>query len=61
MFFRAIMMIGLVWLLWPHEPDLGLGRPPTPFQSGNLKTLRDGVIDRIDDVRTELESAQSRR
>ncbi len=36
MIFRAIFWIGLVSLLTPHEPDLGLGRPgagtlsPTP-------------------------------
>jgi hypothetical protein len=27
MFFRAILSIGLVALLMPHEPDLGYGRP----------------------------------
>jgi hypothetical protein len=27
MIFRAIFWIGLVALLMPHEPDLGLGRP----------------------------------
>jgi hypothetical protein len=27
MIFRAIFAIGLVSLLMPHEPDLGLGRP----------------------------------
>jgi len=27
MIFRAIFWIGLVSLLTPHEPDLGLGRP----------------------------------
>ena len=27
MIFRAIFWIGLVSLLAPHEPDLGLGRP----------------------------------
>jgi hypothetical protein len=27
MIFRAIFWIGLVSLLMPHEPDLGLGRP----------------------------------
>jgi hypothetical protein len=36
MIFRAVFWIGLVSLLAPHEPDLGLGRPgagasqPTP-------------------------------
>jgi hypothetical protein len=27
MIFRAVFWIGLVSLLMPHEPDLGLGRP----------------------------------
>jgi hypothetical protein len=27
MIFRAIFWVGLVSLLMPHEPDLGLGRP----------------------------------
>jgi hypothetical protein len=27
MIFRAVFWIGLVSLLTPHEPDLGLGRP----------------------------------
>lgn len=27
MIFRAVFWIGLVALLMPHEPDLGLGRP----------------------------------
>ncbi|MEO8301586.1 MAG: hypothetical protein ABI608_07325 [Rhizomicrobium sp.] len=27
MIFRAVFCIGLVSLLMPHEPDLGLGRP----------------------------------
>lgn len=29
MIFRAVFWIGLVSLLTPHEPDLGLGRPGT--------------------------------
>jgi hypothetical protein len=43
MIFRAVFWIGLVSLLTPHEPDLGLGRPdagiahlsPTTIQSAN--------------------------
>lgn len=29
MIFRAAIFIGLVAILMPHEPDLGLGRPQT--------------------------------
>jgi len=36
MIFRAIFWIGLVSLLAPHEPDLGLGRPG----AGTLQTPR---------------------
>src|ERR1700761_1685476 len=32
MIFRAIFAIGLVSLLTPHEPDLGLGRPGAGIQ-----------------------------
>jgi hypothetical protein len=43
MIFRALFWIGLVSLLMPHEPDLGLGRPgsgtphssPAMIQSAN--------------------------
>jgi len=31
MILRAIFWIGLVSLLMPHEPDLGLGRPGSPL------------------------------
>ena len=31
MLFRALFWIGIVALLMPHEPDLGLGRPGTGF------------------------------
>jgi hypothetical protein len=34
MIFRAVFWIGLVSLLTPHEPDLGLGRPG----AGTLQT-----------------------
>lgn len=33
MIFRAVFWIGLVALLMPHEPDLGLGRPGAATQS----------------------------
>ena len=52
MIFRAVFWIGLVSLLMPHEPDLGLGRPgagtshitPASIRSaanGLLRTDRD--------------------
>ena len=45
MIFRAIFWIGLVSLLTPHEPDLGLGRPgagislPTVLKSWSVTGL----------------------
>jgi hypothetical protein len=50
MIFRAVFWIGLVSLLTPHEPDLGLGRPgagtaqpsPAMIQSAAAGLLRSG-------------------
>jgi len=50
MIFRAVFWIGLVSLLTPHEPDLGLGRPdagtrhlsPTMIQSAANGLSRTG-------------------
>ena len=50
MIFRAVFWIGLVSLLTPHEPDLGLGRPgagtsqlsPTMIQSAANVLSRSG-------------------
>src|SRR5579871_1853681 len=36
MIFRAAVGIGLVWLLVPHEPDIGLGRPEVRSQLNRL-------------------------
>ncbi len=44
MIFRALLAIGVVTLLTPHEPDLGLGRPgagallPSPAAVSNSAT-----------------------
>ena len=49
MIFRAVFWIGLVSLLTPHEPDLGLGRPgagtsqtPAMIQSAAAGLSRSG-------------------
>ncbi len=51
MIFRALLAIGVVSMLTPHEPDLGLGRPgagallpsPAPSQSASgLSRTKDG-------------------
>ena len=51
MIFRAVFWIGLVSLLTPHEPDLGLGRPgagtlqstPAMIQSAAAGLSRSGL------------------
>ena len=45
MIFRAIFWIGLVSLLTPHEPDLGLGRPGagTPVSPSTVLSAASGL------------------
>ena len=45
MIFRAVFWIGLVSLLTPHEPDLGLGRPGagTPSPSAMISGAVSGL------------------
>ena len=46
MIFRAVFWIGLVSLLAPHEPDLGLGRPgagTSPFSSSAALSTASGL------------------
>ena len=40
MIFRALFWIGLVSLLMPHEPDLGLGRPGAGTSSPTPASIR---------------------
>lgn len=50
MIFRAVFWIGLVSLLAPHEPDLGLGRPGAGTSSTSPATLLSaaGGLSRMD-------------
>ncbi len=46
MIFRAVFWIGLVSLLTPHEPDLGLGRPgagTSPTSPATLVSAASGL------------------
>lgn len=45
MIFRAAFWIGLVSLLTPHEPDLGLGRPGagTPLSPSTVLSAASGI------------------
>lgn len=40
MIFRAVFWIGLVSLLAPHEPDLGLGRPGAGTAASSPATVQ---------------------
>lgn len=44
MIFRAVFWIGLVSLLAPHEPDLGLGRPGAGTSTTSTAT---SAVDRL--------------
>lgn len=46
MIFRAVFWIGLVSLLAPHEPDLGLGRPGAGTSSSSSATIL-SAVDRL--------------
>lgn len=52
MIFRAIFWIGLVSLLIPHEPDLGLGRPGAGTLHASPSTLLSAAsgLSRMDQV-----------
>ena len=46
MIFRAVFWIGLVSLLMPHEPDLGLGRPgagTSQLTPASIRSAADGL------------------
>jgi hypothetical protein len=46
MIFRALFSIGLVSLLMPHEPDLGLGRPgagTSQFSPASIRSAASGL------------------
>ena len=51
MIFRAIFWIGLVSLLAPHEPDLGLGRPGAGTSHTSSSTFQSAVdrLSRLDE------------
>jgi hypothetical protein len=51
MIFRAVFWIGLVSLLAPHEPDLGLGRPGAGISQPSSTTFQSAVqgLSRLDE------------
>jgi hypothetical protein len=60
MLFRAIFWIGLVSVLMPHEPDLGLGRPAAgrDISSALFSAAEEGIAARASDA-AESGSVQS--
>jgi hypothetical protein len=46
--FRTLFCLGLMAFLMPHEPNLGFGRPATPFAAQVLRG--DGMVNRMWDA-----------
>jgi hypothetical protein len=62
MIFRAIFWIGLVSLLMPHEPDIGLGRPAAGISlPAMLKSWGDSSLARADGLEPNGAMASGRR
>lgn len=59
MILRAIFWIGLVALLMPHEPDLGLGRPGGA--PSLIERIKQTGIHRLAEVKAELDAADRTR
>jgi hypothetical protein len=51
MIVRAASTLGLVWLLMPHHPDLGL---PVPAAAPGGAITREAVFQSLREVREEL-------
>jgi hypothetical protein len=58
MILRAIFWIGVVAVLMPHEPDLGLGRPAAPDLIDRIKQTG---LHRLVEVKAELAAAERAR
>ncbi len=54
MLFRAILSVGLVWLLAPIEPDLGLGQPMILSQFPATAHARIAVLQKLQQIRGEI-------
>jgi hypothetical protein len=59
MIFRALFWIGLVSLLMPHEPDLGLGHPAAGRWADPLSVfhlnLNRGLVAGLADVKAQIQ------
>ncbi|MBV8799289.1 MAG: hypothetical protein JOY77_11585 [Alphaproteobacteria bacterium] len=58
MILRAIFWIGLVAILMPHEPNVGLG---SPRASGLVETIKAAALHRLIELRAELLEAEQAR
>ena len=62
MIFRALFWIGLIALLMPHEPDLGLGRPDAKVQKPSfLASFQMLGLRSLDEVRADLQTNSQHR
>lgn len=57
MIIRAALTFGLVWLLMPHHPDLGL----TPIVAQDSNGERDAIFTRLREVRSEIAAQNAER
>jgi hypothetical protein len=57
---RAALAVGLVWLMVPHQPDLGLPDDPRRASSAAAadESVRAAILQRLREVRAELEDAK---
>ena len=58
MIFRAIVTVAFVWFVWPHEPDIGLGRPAVASEIPAIARIRGVMLDKIDKARADIELAR---
>jgi hypothetical protein len=65
MIIRATLSLGLVWLLIPHHPDLGLSSAQTRLCSGYCEVAtadsdakRETIMARLRLIKVELEQAR---
>jgi len=63
---RAMLSLGLVWLLMPHHPDLGLPAAPEAVCAadpacGASQQERDAIFQRLRAVRSEIQTEKQAR
>ncbi len=62
---RAVLALGLVWLMAPHQPDLGLTRPASTSPCASCDTslageqARSEIFQRLRQIRAELHGGEA--